>query len=69
MLSWLQCTSHREWLEEFIEIYHSEPWIWKVKSVRLVIKFKEIWPQANKESVVNIINTIFFFIRPSHSIN
>ncbi len=51
--------------EDFIEIYRSKPCLWRVKSKeyhdrekrdaayeRLVIKFKELEPDATKKSVV-----------------
>lgn len=56
-------------LEEFIEMYRSEPCLWRIKSKeyhdrdvreaaydRLVTKLKEIEPDANKSSVIKKIN-------------
>lgn len=58
-------------IEEFIEIYRSEPCLWRVKSKeyhdrekrdaayeRLVIKLKELEPDATKKSVVKKINNL-----------
>jgi hypothetical protein len=58
-------------IEEFIEIYQSEPCLWKIKSkdyhnrakkdaayARLVGKLKEVEPSADKDSVVKKINNI-----------
>jgi hypothetical protein len=62
----------REFLEEFIKIYESEPCLWQVKNklhhdrvkkeaayTRLIQKFKTIEPSnACKDSVVKKINNI-----------
>jgi hypothetical protein len=58
-------------IEEFIEIYQSEPRLWRIKSkddhnrakndaayARLVGKLKEVEPSADKDSVVKKINNI-----------
>lgn len=58
-------------IEEFIEIYRSEPCLWRVKGKeyhdrekrnaayeRLVIKLKELEPDATKKSVVKKINNL-----------
>ncbi|XP_067130333.1 uncharacterized protein [Centruroides vittatus] len=61
----------REFLEEFLKIYESEPCLWHVKNkeyhdrskkeaayLRLIEKLKEMEPNANKESVIKKINNI-----------
>ncbi|XP_041987415.1 uncharacterized protein LOC121739143 [Aricia agestis] len=61
----------REWLETFIELYKSEPCLWKTKSTeyydrskknaayeKLVKKLQEIEPTATRESVIRKINNI-----------
>lgn len=62
-------TKIREWTEEFIEMYRSEPCLLKVKQKeyhdrskksaaheKLILKPREIEPDKNKESVVKKIN-------------
>ena len=57
---------NREYVEEFIKIYESEPSLWNIKSkwyhdrnkkdsayTKLVSKQKEVEPNATKESVIN----------------
>lgn len=64
-------TKLREWTEEFIDIYRSEPCLWKVKQKeyhdrnkkdaaysKLILKLREIEPDANKESVIRKINNL-----------
>lgn len=64
-------TKLREWTEEFIDIYRSEPCRWKVKQkeyhdrnkkyaayLKLILKLREIEPDANKESVIRKINNL-----------
>ncbi|KAF5280657.1 hypothetical protein FQA39_LY05305 [Lamprigera yunnana] len=54
-------------LEEFIEIYRSEPSLWQIKSNeyhdRFVTKLKEIEPDANKSSVIKKINNFRSTVR------
>ncbi|KOB68023.1 Uncharacterized protein OBRU01_18870 [Operophtera brumata] len=58
-------------LEEFIEIYKSEPCLWRVKCKeyhdrdkrsaaygKLIAKLKELEPDATKEDVIKKINTL-----------
>lgn len=58
-------TKIRDWTEEFIEMYHSEPCLWKIKQkeyhnqrkkdaayAKLILKSREIELDANKESVI-----------------
>lgn len=64
-------TKVREWTEEFIELYRSEPCLWRVKQkdyhdrskkdaayAKLILKLREMEPGANKESVVKKINNL-----------
>ncbi|XP_061717035.1 uncharacterized protein LOC133524893 [Cydia pomonella] len=63
--------NQREWLEEFIEIYRSEPSLWKVKAKeyhdrdkkeaayrRLLVKLREVEPTSDKAAVVKKINNL-----------
>ena len=62
---------HKKSVEEFIELYRSEPCLWKINSteyrnrdfkstayLKLVTKLKEIEPSSTKKSVVTRINGI-----------
>lgn len=66
-----QRKSHREILEEFIQIYQSEPCLWRIKSKeyhdkakrdaaynKLLEKYKLIDPNADRDVVVKKINTL-----------
>ncbi|CAG4961640.1 unnamed protein product [Colias eurytheme] len=63
--------TNREWLEEFIELYRSEPCRWNIKGkeyhnrdlkrsayTKLVEKLKTVDPRADKDAVVKKINNI-----------
>nr|XP_034836340.1 uncharacterized protein LOC117992734 [Maniola hyperantus] len=63
--------TNREWLEEFIELYRSEPCLWNTKGkeyhnrelkrsayTKLIEKLKIIDPSADKDAVVKKINNI-----------
>ncbi|VVD05954.1 unnamed protein product [Leptidea sinapis] len=63
--------TNREWLEEFIELYRSEPCLWNIKGkeyhnrdlkrsayTKLVVKLKTVDPRADKGAVVKKINNI-----------
>lgn len=63
--------AQREWLEEFILLYQSEPSLWKIKSKdyhnrvikdsayeKLILKLREIDSKSNKEAVIKKINNL-----------
>ncbi|XP_045470089.1 uncharacterized protein LOC123677552 [Harmonia axyridis] len=67
----MSTSENREWVKDFIRLYHSEPCLWKTKSKeyqdtkikdeayeKLIKKISEVEPGANKEKVLRKIDNL-----------